>query len=136
MDLAMQEGKEDVVAFMTADVDLIPFARGLLPAVQRGDASVVAALLRLGRERPDINAKDKRKMPVLHHAVKAGHEEVVRTLLSSAPDEGCEHEALAINARDRYGKTALDVADESGSPAEILSLLKRHGALVGDDVDD
>lgn len=135
LDLALQNDREDVVKFMTDTPDLFPFARGFLPAIRRGDDSLVRELLHPEHGlRADVNARDKRKMPMLHHAVRFSTEEVLHLILETTREDNAHK--VEVNARDRYGKTAVDVAMEDHVDKNKLLLLKKHGALTGDDVDD
>ena len=58
--------------------------------------------------KPDVNTVDKRRVPLLHHAVKVGNEDVLGLLLAETEAEDVAKQ-LRVNAKDRYGKTALDI---------------------------
>ena len=67
----------------------------------------------------DVDAADKTfKATPLHMAVRAGHPAAVKALLDGGASRA---------ARDKYGKTALDYAVDSGN-AEISALLRRRVA--------
>mmetsp|Transcript_141344 Transcript_141344/g.249667 ORF Transcript_141344/g.249667 Transcript_141344/m.249667 type:complete len:206 (-) Transcript_141344:129-746(-) len=128
-DHAVEAGHDEVVEYMTQAPDLIPFAKGLLPAVNRADVAVVKELLTSSDERirGDPNLRDRRGAPLLHCAIRTGNEALVETLL--------QHPALKVNVRDRYGRTALDSARERGHE-DLAFVLRRNGAKPGDDVED
>ena len=76
---------------------------GLTPlhrAVERGDLRSVEVLLQNGA---DPNIADNVDTPPLHRAARAGRTEIVRALLKGG---------AKIDARDRAGRTALDIALE------------------------
>uniref|UniRef100_A0A7S0A134 Uncharacterized protein n=1 Tax=Pyrodinium bahamense TaxID=73915 RepID=A0A7S0A134_9DINO len=129
LDYAVEAGQEDVVSYMTRDTTLLPFARGLLPAIQRADVEVVQELLSATDERlrVDVNQCDARGAPALHCAVRVGSEAVLRALLGQP--------GLRVNAKDRYLRTALDAAYAQGHQ-ELAFLLRSEGGRSGDDVED
>ena len=57
----------------------------------------------------------------LHHAASDGHAEMVELLL----ERGAH-----INARDNYGRTALDYADPNINPV-VAALLHQTGVIHG-----
>jgi len=129
LDYATEAAAEEVVEFMLADRSLLPFALGLLPAVQRGDAQAVQSMLTCSdpRLRGDPNQRDARGAPALHAALRCDSEAIVSCFL--------QQESLKINRRDRYMRTALDIAREMGQEA-LVGLLKKRGAVAGDDLED
>eukprot|EP00927_Polykrikos_kofoidii_P056213 TRINITY_DN50378_c0_g1_i1.p1 TRINITY_DN50378_c0_g1~~TRINITY_DN50378_c0_g1_i1.p1 ORF type:complete len:233 (+),score=42.67 TRINITY_DN50378_c0_g1_i1:39-701(+) len=129
LDYAIEAEQTDIVEFMIQDPSLLPFARGFLPAILRGDADVVRALLESSDEhsRADVNARDSRSAPALHCAIKAGNKSVITVLL--------DQPSLMINARDRYGRTALDAAHHRGDE-EVALILTQNGARIGDAVEE
>merc|ERR1712226_1601860 len=102
--------------FMTLDTSLLPFQRGLLPAVARGDEKAVKAILEEPDERmrADANLRDSRGAPLLHKAVRVGSQGIVKLLMRQP--------GLKVNARDRYLKTAVDIARENENNAIALIL--------------
>merc|ERR1712224_394764 len=106
LDHAHDACKEEVVEYMMLDTSLLPFARGLLPAIARRDAKVVDELLSTpnGQLRADVNVRDARGASALHCAVRAGSEDVLRMLV--------DQQGVKVNVRDRYGRTPLDTAYE------------------------
>mmetsp|Transcript_57655 Transcript_57655/g.160698 ORF Transcript_57655/g.160698 Transcript_57655/m.160698 type:complete len:211 (+) Transcript_57655:57-689(+) len=128
LDYAVEAGHDEIVEYMTLDTSLLPFARGLLPAIARGDDAVVQELFSAVQSmRPSVNCRDERGAPALHCAVKAGKPEVVSMLL--------QQPGIKVNARDRYGRTAFDAAREKGLD-ELVHLLKGRGGCAGDDCGD
>ena len=67
----------------------------------------------------DINARDDNESPPLHWAVEGGHIDTVRALLNHGAD---------VHARNKYGDTALDVAEIMKGDIEIILLLRQYGA--------
>ena len=135
LDHAVENGHEEVVSFMTADVSLLNFSRGIMPAVHRGDGKVMkdileAALPADGQAWPswaDVNMRDSRGAPLLHAAVKSKLPGLLADLLRQP--------GLEINHQDRYGRTAMDIAVSSGQE-EMAFLLKKKGGKSSDDLED
>lgn len=128
LDHAVEAEQEEVVNYMTLDLTLLPFSRGLLPAVVRGDLEVVKEILSATDERlkSSVNIRDQRSAPLLHCAVKAGHEALIAELL--------RHPELDLQAQDRYGRTALDAAEDQAKE-EIAFLLRAKGCRPSAEID-
>merc|ERR1712080_279421 len=60
LDHAAEAQREEVVNYMTLSTDLVPFGRGLLPAISRCDVQVVRDILTCTDERlrRDANQRD------------------------------------------------------------------------------
>jgi len=128
LDHAVEQGHDDIAEYMTLDTSLVPFARGLLPAIKRADLKVVHELIEHqdARIKADVNIKDSRGNPALHLAVRSESVEIVKVLLA---DPG-----LKINQLDRYSQTALDASIERDLH-EIEVCIKKAGGKLGQDVD-
>jgi len=70
----------------------------------------------------DPNLVDERGSSALHHAVRQGHKSVVGALLDA--------DAILVNVKDRYDRTALDIATEKGDD-EMIAMLQKSGAKLG-----
>ncbi|CAE7328064.1 crt [Symbiodinium sp. CCMP2456] len=126
LDHAVENGHKEVVAFMTADVSLLNFSQGLMPAIQRGDEKSVSLILKAaaptdGQPWPpwaDVNMRDARGQPLLHAGVKSKRPGLLSELLRQP--------GLEVNSLDRYGRTALDLAVANGEE-EMAFLLQKKG---------
>ncbi len=83
----------------------------IFSAASRGDTGAVVDIMRRGY---GVNTPDENGMTALHHAAAANQTQVVEMLLN---DYGAN-----ATIQDKQGRTALDVADESGS-AEAADIL-------------
>lgn len=126
---AARARQQEVVEFMTADTSLLPFARGLLPAIARGDLRLVETLVLASSAalRADANQRDARGAPALHCAVRTGDARLLAALL--------QQPGIKVNARDRYLRTALDVAREAEHD-DLAFLLHGKGGISGDDIEE
>ena len=88
-------------------------------AAGKGDARVVEILLKAGA---DVNQVDSTcyVWGPIHAAMQAGHEEIVKILLTHKADP---------NKADSDGRTVLNIAVGKGSP-KMVKLLLEHGAEV------
>ncbi|CAE7588920.1 ANKRD52 [Symbiodinium necroappetens] len=135
LDHAVENGHKEVVAFMTADVSLLNFSQGLMPAIQRGDEKSMSLILKAamptdGQPWPswaDVNMRDVRGQPLLHAGVKSKRPGLLSELLRQP--------GLEVNSQDRYGRTALDLAVANGEE-EMAFLLQKKGAQSSDDLED
>ena len=135
LDHAVDNGRDEVVVFMTADVSLLNFSRGLMPAVNRRDEKVMKTILDAnvpadGQSWPpwsDVNMLDSRGAPLLHAAVKSKSPGLLADLLRQP--------GLEVNRQDRYGRTAVDLAEANGEE-EMVFLLKKKGGKSIDDLED
>jgi ankyrin repeat protein len=86
--------------------------------------AVADFLIRKGAK---VNAKDIRGMTPLHHAARAGSQEMVEFLI---------HNGAEVNARDSAGWTPLDMVEDKVLQQELLEYLRSCGAVSGKDLDD
>jgi ankyrin repeat protein len=120
LDYAVRGGKIEVVKLLIskgADVNAISKNMpALLYTVMNGKTEIAELLLDNGAD-PDLPGKQF-GMPILHMAAYSGSTELVDLLIKKGID---------VNAKDRRGQTALDMAKQFNKQ-KIVELLKKHGA--------
>lgn len=89
---------------------------GLFRAASSGDSNALRKLLDGGS---DPNTRDHNGEPVIAHAAKAGHAEVVRILISYGAEVNAEF--------DNDRRTSLGLAAYRGYP-DVVKVLLEHGA--------
>ncbi len=152
LDVALANGYTEIVKILLAQGADVR-AKALHDAARKGYVEIVKILLAHGA---DVNAKDNYvsgRTP-LYYAASHGHKELVTLLIAYGADKNAElSEALTnnhsdvakllfengagadVNAKDKYGKTALLKASQSGH-VEIAELLLAHGADVNAEDND
>ena len=89
----------------------------ILNSVLSGNIKAIKQHLDAGT---DVNAKGWSEWTPLYRAVREGHKEVAELLIANGAD---------VSAKNRYGKTLLDFAED-----EIADLLRKHGAKTGEEL--
>ena len=100
------------------------FSSGLLKAAENGTNKAVQFLLEMG---VNIDSVDSNGRTALMLASKAGHEEIVETLLSAGANSSCQdHEQTAVGT-DTVSLPQTDIDQES----KILMAAKKDQTAVG-----
>mmetsp|Transcript_138458 Transcript_138458/g.386212 ORF Transcript_138458/g.386212 Transcript_138458/m.386212 type:complete len:385 (-) Transcript_138458:40-1194(-) len=73
----------------------------------------------------DPNVSDERGTTALHHAVRSGKPDVLKAILAA--------DRLQINAKDRFGRTASDIATEQGNE-ELVEMLRENGGKLSEEL--
>ncbi|XP_065334532.1 uncharacterized protein LOC135935876 [Cloeon dipterum] len=139
--IAVNEAKDSVDYLMEKDIDLeVKTKRGrtcLHFAAERGDLDALQTWIELGG---DFNVVDEKGMTALHIAAENGHLQFVKKFLVCATEEvqnqdlgeGCVGSKLKerLNRCDNEGRTALQLAAESGNVDLVKLLLENNADLT------
>ncbi len=107
----------------------------LLLAATFGHAACVGILLEAGADM--FNDRDKRERSPVYLASMSNHIQTLEILLHHARENGgIEKEKSAVNEIDRYSRTGLHAAAESGHVDIVNELLKRGASLTMKDDDE
>jgi ankyrin repeat protein len=118
--IAAAEGHEDVVVALL-DAGAAPNTKNqlgrtaLMFASSKGFVGIAKKLLARGAD-PNVVPTDEQGWTALMAAARAGQAEAVRALLGAGAD---------VTAKDKSGKTALDLADAQ-SHAAVARILRAH----------
>lgn len=103
-------------------VNLAEISSSLFRAIKANDSDLVKQLLK--SQKDQLNVQNKNGITPLHEAVKITSKEMIELLLQNGAD---------VNARDKEGKSPLEIAIEKQNLTLIASLLKAKNIQATND---